>query len=155
MTDMRLIGDTFPLLVYVAPKRYDAASVQDMAEAFEPYYRRGERYSLLTLQLPGSVPPGAVERKLILEWVNSPYVREHTSRLCVGGASVVDGTLIRGVATALLWFWKPPFPFQLVSTPLEGLEVCTQHLIRCGVALPRGANGLRSEVIQVLETLLR
>ena len=42
---MRLLSECFPLLIGIGPMRYDAEAVARMAEAFDPFHQRGERYA--------------------------------------------------------------------------------------------------------------
>jgi hypothetical protein len=151
---MRLLAECFPLLICIAPKRYDAAAVQCLEDVFEPYFRRGQRYALLSIQPKGSVAPGAKERKMLMDWVGSPRVLEYASRLCVGAAAVVDGALMRGALTAVLWVWKPPFPLHAAGTAAEGIDHCLQRLVAAGVLLPADSRGLQSRAERTLEAAL-
>jgi hypothetical protein len=151
---MRLLAGCFPLLIGIAPERYDAAAVQGMHDAFEPYYRRGQRYALLSIQPRGSVAPGAKERKMLMDWVGSPRVLEYASRLCVGAAAVVDGAMMRGALTAVLWVWKPPFPLHAAATVSEGIDHCVQRLVAAGVPLPAHAPELQIRAARTLEAAL-
>ncbi|HWA76586.1 MAG TPA: hypothetical protein VG937_29830 [Polyangiaceae bacterium] len=47
---MLLLGETFPLLVLVAPKRYDEAVIRRIQAAIEPYYTRRARFALESLE---------------------------------------------------------------------------------------------------------
>jgi hypothetical protein len=151
---MRLLAECFPLLIGIAPERYDAAAVQRMHEAFEPFYRRGQRYALLSIQPRGSVAPGAKERKMLIDWVGSPRVQEYASRLCVGAAAVVDGALMRGALTAVLWVWKPPFPLHAAATVSDGIDHCVERLVAAGVPLPADLRELQARGERLLEAAL-
>ena len=78
---MKVYGDTFPLLVAVGPQHFDEAAMKEMAAAYEPYFARNERYTVLNVSPRGASNPGAKERKLITDWVNSPRVRDCSKRL--------------------------------------------------------------------------
>jgi hypothetical protein len=151
---MQFIGDTFPLLMCIAPRRYDAASVQQMADAFEPYYARGERYAVLSVQPPDSIAPGPAERKLITDWVSSRRVRENAARLCVGAAAVTPGSVLRGALTAIMWFWTPPFPLKPVATSVEGIEFCVAQLLQAGVSLQQDEEMLKRKAAEALASIL-
>jgi hypothetical protein len=151
---MRLLSECFPLLVGIAPSRYDADAIRRMSEAFEPYFVRGERYAYVSIQLPDASHPGAVERKLLMDWVELPRVREHAAALCVGAAAVVDGTLMRGALTALLWFWKPPFPLETMRTSEEGISFCLNRLVAAKLVLPEAVPGMKARAGRMLGAAL-
>lgn len=152
---MRLLSECFPLLIGIGPMRYDAEAVARMAEAFDPFHQRGERYAFISIQPQGSVAPGPSERKLIMDWVGSPSVRIHAAQLCVGSAAVVDSALMRGALTALLWIWKPPFPVEPVATPVRGIDYCLDRLAACGVSLPDDPRRLAARAEAQLAVVLR
>ena len=87
---MALLGETFPLLLNVGARRYDAVALQKMADEFEAYFARGERYAVVSVQPKDTQVPDASERKLISEWANSERVRTYAHKLCVGTATVID-----------------------------------------------------------------
>jgi hypothetical protein len=151
---MRVLGDCFPLLLGVAPLRYDAASVRQMSEAFEGYFRRGERYALVSVQPQGSAPPSPTERKALMEWLGSPRVRQYSGQLCIASAAVMENALMRGALTAVLWFWKPPFPLEVVKTPERGIDYCIEQLERQGARLPASPGALASRASRVLASAL-
>lgn len=152
---MRLLADTFPLLVGILPKRYDEAAVMEMAAALEPHFQAGQRYAFVSVQPEGTATPGAHERKLILDWADSPRVRRYASELCVSAATVVDGALLRGALTAILWFWRPPFPMKAVATPRAGMDYCLDQLALAGVPLPVSRDALRARAQAQLDAVLR
>ena len=149
---MRVFGECFPLLVNVAPRRYDAAAVRGWAEAFEQYFQRGERYAVISIQPEGSVTPGAAERKLVLDWLESPRVRRYAGELCVGSATIMHGALMRGAFTAVLWFWRPPFPMETAATVARGVDYCVDRLRGAGVRVPVGPAQLTDRVERLLAT---
>jgi len=151
---MQVLGGCFPLLIGVAPMRYDAASVRQLAESFEVYFERGLPYAFMSVQPQGSTPPGASERKLLMQWLVSARVRQHSGQLCVGAAAVVDDTVMRGALTALLWFWKPPFQLQVVKTPEQGIDHCIHALERHRVKLPTSARALGAHAKRLLVSTL-
>ena len=151
---MRLLADTFPLLVGIGPKRYDEAAVMEMGAAFEPHFKAGKRYAFVCVQPKGTATPGAHERKLILDWADSPRVRRYATELCVSAATVVDGAVIRGALTAILWFWRPPFPMKAVATPQLGMDYCLHQLSLAGVALPVSLEALRARAQAQLDAAL-
>jgi len=151
---MHVLGDTFPLLLQVGPHRYDAAEVASMAEQFEPYFARGQRYASLYVQPPDAVNPGAHERKMITEWSDSPRVREFTRTLCVGTAVVLPNAIFRGALTAMMWVWKPVVRIEPVESIVAGIDYCLECLEKAAIPLPRAAGALRLEAAELLKPLL-
>jgi len=143
---------SWPLLVALSPKLYDRAEVEQMQSSFERYFRRAERYALITVSPRGSTPPGANERKAIAEWANSPRVREYSKQLCVGSASVMENALMRGALTAMMWIWTPASPHKAVSTVDEAIDYALDKLKTSQVPLPRGGEALRVEIHSWLRT---
>jgi hypothetical protein len=152
---MLVLGEGFPLLIGVAPMHWDTASIRHLTESFEVYFQRGHRYAFVSVQPQGSTPPGASERKLLMQWLASARVRECSSQLCVAAAAVVDNTVMRGALTALLWFWKPPFQLQVVRTPQAGIEHCVHGLEQSGVRLPTDARALGAHATRLLASALQ
>lgn len=151
---MLVLRECFPLLIGVAPERYSAGTIQQLADSFEVHFRRREPYAFVSVQPEGSIPPGPSERKLLMQWLTSDRVRECAAELCVGAAAVVDSTIMRGALTALLWFWKPPFQLEIVKSPEQGFAHCIQRLQQCGVPLPTDAAALSLRAERALAAAL-
>jgi hypothetical protein len=151
---MRVLGDTFPLLVVVGPKRYDAESVKRLADAFEVYFQRGDRYAVISIQPEDSITPGAAERRLMLDWLESPRVRRYAGALCVGAATILEGALLRGAFTAVLWFWRPPFPMETVATVERAVEYCVERLRANGVSIPGEPAELTTRIEHLIATTI-
>ena len=151
---MRVLGDTFPLLVAVGPRRYDVESVKRMADAFEVYFQRGERYAVISIQPEDSITPGAAERRLMLDWLESPRVRRYAGTLCVGAATIMEGALMRGAFTAVLWFWRPPFPMETVATVERAVDYCVERLRASGVSVPAEPPVLKERIERLIATTI-
>jgi len=151
---MQVLGECFPLLIGVAPMRYDAVTIRQLAEAFEVYFERGQLYAFVSVQPQGSTPPGPYERKLLMDWLASARVRQYSGQLCVAAAAGVDSTMMRGALTALLWFWKPPFQLEVMKTPEEAIDHCVRRLEQCGVPLHISAQSLGAHALRVLASAL-
>ncbi len=149
-----LIGDYFPLLVNVTPAVLTPRSVGEMAKAFDTYFERNERYAVLSVTRRDAPKPGAKERKLVADWVNSPRTMAFAQRLCVGSATVLPGALERGVFTALLWAWKPPFPVKAVANLKLGLDFTLSKLDQASLRLPREESTVRQLVEQRLRDVI-
>jgi hypothetical protein len=147
---MELLGATFPLLIAILPKKYDAASIQAMADAFRPYHARQQHFAVMHIQLKGVGVPTATERKLVTDWANSPAIRDVSARFCVVSAVVLPNPLNRGVLTAINWLLKPVCPTVPVGTAIAGVDECLDRLQQAGVTLPRSADTLRKEAHALL-----
>lgn len=151
---MRLMGETFPVLVHVGPMEYTEEAVRQMADLYDEYFERGERYVLLALQPREARIPGAKERKRITDWTTSPRVLDASKKLCVASATVLPNAVTRGVYTALMWIWSPPFPVKAVGTVEEGLEHCLAGIERAGLTLPRPAHSIRQEILNSVKDIV-
>jgi hypothetical protein len=149
---MHVFGESFPVLVLVAPSRYDAEAVKRMSDAFEEYFQRGDRYAVISIQPKGSITPGPSERKLMLDWLESPRVRRCSGELCVGAATIIHGALMRGALTAVLWFWRPPFPMETVPTVARAVDYCVERLRFAGVRNTVEPAQLKERVERLLAT---
>jgi hypothetical protein len=147
---MELLGATFPLLIVILPKKYDAVTVQAMADAFRPYHARQQPFAVVHMQLKGVGVPTATERKLLTDWANSPSIRDVSARFCVVAAVVIPNPLNRGILTAINWVLKPVCPTVAVGTAIEGVDACLARLTEADVPLPRGADSLRKEALALL-----
>jgi hypothetical protein len=147
---MRFIDDWFPLLVVLQNARFGESEMKALTAGYESYFRRNERYAVLTVSPGNFVPPGAKERKLVADWLSDPRVRDASSRLCVGSGTVFPSAVVRGALTALMWLWKPPSDFHLVSTAEEGLEHCVARLTEEKVPSRKPLEASSREIVEFL-----
>lgn len=146
---VQFVEDFFPLLLAIGPATWTEATVADMAVSYERYFRRGERYALVS---GGGGTIAARERGAIGKWADSPRVREKSRELCVGSATITRGALARGALTALLWIWRPASPHHIAATPEEAVDWCLLRLAEAKLALPRSSEVVRREAIRRLES---
>jgi len=125
---LRFLDDAFPLIVTVSGPVFDAAEVRALADGFERYFARGERYAVLSTSPPSAPPPGQHERKMIAEWANHPRVRDFSKRLCVGSATVVHNAISRAALTVITSLWKPAAPLEVVPNVERGLDYCLRRI---------------------------
>lgn len=149
-----LVGDYFPILLLVSPTQYTEDTVRQMAEAFEEYFIRGTRYVVISVSPNRAQPPDAKHRKLVTDWITSPRVMSYSGRLCLGSANIVPNALARGMHTALLWAWSPPFPIKPVAGPREALDYALAALEKAGVPLPPGGAALRVKIQRRLQEIM-
>jgi hypothetical protein len=147
---MRFLDQWFPFVVVLHAGHFDETEMKEMAKGYESFFRRNERYAVLTVSPGNSVRMGARERRWITDWVNEPQVKENAKRLCVGSATVLPSAAARYGMTALLWFWSPPSPFLAVSTVEEGLAFCARRLTAEKVLLGRTTDSVGRELTALL-----
>ena len=150
---MRFIDDRFPLLLVVQNERFDHQEMLALTAGYEGYFRRNERYAVLTVAPGKAVRAGAKERKVIADWMTSARVKDAYERLCVGAATVVPSAMARGAMTAFMWIWTAPSHFILVSSVDDGLDHCFERLALAKVPLPTSPEVIRAEVKERLRAL--
>ncbi|WP_053237436.1 hypothetical protein [Sandaracinus amylolyticus] len=148
--DNRLLEDAFPIIVSVAPMRYDDRTVDRMAELFEQHFQRGKRYAIISVTPAEAEAPDARQRKRIADWASSPRVRDMSRKLCVGSATLVKDALARGALTAILWVWKPANPHHVTTSVDDALDWCLAKLAEEKLAMPLGPDGTRSRALSLI-----
>ncbi|WP_236518668.1 hypothetical protein [Sandaracinus amylolyticus] len=148
--DNRLIDDVFPVLVSVAPMRYDDRTVDRMAELFERYFQRGQRYAVVSVTPKDAEGPDARQRKRIADWASSPRVRDKSRELCVGSATLVKDAIARGALTAILWVWKPANPHHVTTSVDDALDWCLAKLVAEKIEMPLGLETTRSRTLSII-----
>ncbi len=151
---MLFIEDAFPLLVIVGARRFDEAETRSMADGFQRYFVRGQRYAVLSASPRDAELPGATARKMVTDWLRRDDVQKSTRALCVGAASVNENAVTRGALTALMWVWTPPMPVRPVRSIDEGLDYCLSRLEAAALALPRPADEVRRATLARLQKVL-
>lgn len=122
-----------------------------MADGFERYFERGERYTLISVAPRNAPVPGNRERKLIAEWANHPRVRDFSKRLCVGSSTVVTNPVTRAALTVITALWKPASPLEVVPSIAKGLEYCLRRANEEQLVLPGPSDFVRYRLQQLLE----
>jgi hypothetical protein len=113
-----------------------AGSVDD--DAFRAYlgeYRavlsQGKPYAVLLDASDAGVPSSA-QRKLQADFIRDNAVV--MGAVCVGGAFIIQSTLVRGALTAILWLQPMPFRHVVVGTVAEGEAWCRGRLTAAGIS---------------------
>ena len=122
-----------------------------MADGFERYFARGERYAVLSTSPRNAKVPAHAERKMIGEWANHPRVRDFSKRLCIGSAAVVHNALSRAALSIITAIWKPPLPLEIVPTFERGLDYCLQRIREERLPVPRSLDLVRNEMLALLK----
>ncbi|HEX2860554.1 MAG TPA: hypothetical protein VHN79_02895 [Lacunisphaera sp.] len=148
---MRFIDDWFPLIATINAPLFDEHELKSMADGFERYFERGERYTLITVSPRNAPAPGPRERKMIAEWANHPRVRDFSKRLCVGSATVITNPVARAALTVITALWKPASPLEVVPSIAKGLDYCLRRVQEERLALPGPADLARYQLQRILE----
>ncbi len=148
---MRFIDDCFPLIITISAPIFDANEVKSMADGFERYFARGERYAVLSATPRNAPAPGQRERRMIAEWANHPRVRDFSKRLCVGSATVTANPLSRAALTVIMAFWKPPAPFEIAPSLEQALDYCLRRIQEERLQLSKPQDLVRYEMLKLLE----
>ena len=122
-----------------------------MANGFERYFSRGERYAVLTTSPRNAAVPAHAERKAIGEWANQPRVRDFSKRLCVGSATVVHNTLSRAALSIIMAIWKPASPLEIVPSFEHGLDYCLRRIREEKLPISKSLDIVRSEMLALLQ----
>jgi hypothetical protein len=147
---VRFIDDCFPLIVTISAPNFDQAEVKSMADGFERYFARGERYAVLSATPRNAPPPGQRERRMIADWANHPRVRDYSKRLCVGSAVVTPNPLARATLSVIMAFWKPPTPYEIAPNHEKALDYCLHRIQEERLALSKPLDLVRYEMLRVL-----
>jgi len=142
----------WPLLITMGPATWTERNVAEMAEGFERYFLRGERYALISASPRDSVM-AARERKLVTDWTNTARVRDRSRELCVGSATIVRSALARGALTAMMWIWKPASPHLAVANTEEALDFTLAQLAAASISLELSPNLMRREAKKFIDVL--
>jgi hypothetical protein len=148
---LRFIDDAFPLLVTVSAPIFDEAEVRSMADGFERYFARGERYAVITASSRGAPMPEPKERRAIANWANHPRVRDFTKRLCIGAATIVEGTMARATLSVIMAIWKPAMPLEIVPGLDPALDYCFRRLREEHMTLHKPPDLIRYELLALLK----
>lgn len=98
---------------------------------YQAVLAQGKPYAVLFDASEAGVPSSA-QRKLQADFMRDNAVL--IGALCVGGAFVIQSTLVRGALTAILWLQPMPFRHVIVGTVAEGEAWCRGRLTAAGTA---------------------
>jgi hypothetical protein len=148
---VRFFDACFPLIVTVSSPVFDDAELRAVAEGFDRYFKRGERYALIWSAPRGAPPPGQQHRRGIADWANRPLVRDATRRLCVGTATVTQSQLMRASLSIVMAFWKPASPFKIVSSLETGLDYCLRRILDERLPMAKSPELAKREMLELLK----
>lgn len=148
---VRFIDTAFPLIVTVASPKFDDAELRAVAEGFDRYFKRGERYALIWSAPRGAPPPSQQHRRGIADWANQPRVRDATKRLCVGTATVTQSQLMRASLSIIMAFWKPASPFKIVPSLESGLDYCLRRISDERLTMVTSPDRAKREMLELLK----
>lgn len=107
-----------PILIIRAFGRNDEDDIRERL-AFLDEHLAHEQDVLLITDARESETASASGRRLWTDWLraNETAIR----RCCVGYVMVSESAVMRGVTTAVFWFWVPPFPWCVCRTREEAI----------------------------------
>lgn len=152
---MQFLDGFFPLVICVTGQRFDADEVRKMADGFEAYFQRGQRYVVLIVPGAGVSMPGAEERKLIQTWADHPRTMEMSRRLCIGTVVLVENVLVRAALTTLMAFRDHASKVESVATLEKGIDFCLARIKEVGLGLDKPADLVRYELSRLVEQMRR
>jgi hypothetical protein len=142
----RFDDGAWPLLIVHMPSLMNnVTAIHSLIEGFEAVYRRNERFASI---LDGSAVvkfPGALERKVLLDWVGKESRVETERRLTVATGLVLTSGPMRAFVSALNWVTRPASPQKVTATQEEAVEWCCGRLEEAGIALSPGLGALRTQ----------
>jgi hypothetical protein len=148
---MQFLDSYFPLVVCVSGQSFDAGEVRQMADGFESYFARAERYAVLFVPGAHASMPGPQERKLISTWADHPRTLELSRRFCVGTAVLVENALVRAALTALMAFRDSASKVESVATVDKGIEYCLGRIREAGLELAKPPDLIRYDMSRLVE----
>lgn len=142
-TRVTVVTAAWPVAILVLPERIDEPAVRELIRLMDELYARGTRYALITDTRPLATIPGALERKLLTDWLTRPEQIENQRRWNVGASTIVGNALMRGALQAIYWVWTPPNPQHAARDLDDSFAYCVGMLEKAGVPLPSSAAELR------------
>ncbi len=103
-----------------------ASDVHEMRAAYDRVFARGESFVSLSDIRHVLGVPGAVERKLVADWMRDiePEMQAH----CLGSSNLMRSSLVRGALTAIYWVFTPPVPQQHPARVADSVTWCLARL---------------------------
>lgn len=122
-----------------------------MADGFERYFARGERYTVLSAAPRNAPAPGPEARRMIAEWADHPRVRNFTKQLCVGSATIAANPLSRAALAIIMSIWKPAAPFEIAPSIEKGLDYCLRRIREERLPMNKPLELVRYEMLRFLK----
>jgi len=135
----------WPLVVLRLPTRFTPACMQGIIDGYERTYARKERFASLTDCSSTVRFPGAVERKMLAEWLGQPGRTENEKLYTVGAAIVLTSGPMRALMSAIRWINPPTSPQVWPATEAEAFEWCCEQLVNAGIPLTHDLEAARAE----------
>lgn len=128
------VGGALYLLRF--PADVDDAGTQDFIDASEAWLRELDQpvaWLIDCRDLKASSAP-AHRRKMLADY--EKRVAQFSKKYFVGGAFIIDNSLVRGVLTAIYWINPPVYPYKIFATEEQAREWACQQLKKHGAPLP-------------------
>jgi hypothetical protein len=119
----------WPLVVVIYPRIMRIDEEEKYYERLAGYLDRGERFAVLLDARPADVPNALERARIVAFWQKTAKL---SARYLAGVALVVKTTLGRGVLSAVLWLYTPPFAIRTFSSLFEARKWLGERLTAAG-----------------------
>jgi hypothetical protein len=141
---LEFIDTTWPLVVVRLPAAMnDPRVVEQFTRQFNRVYARGERFAAMIDCSSVSKFPGAVERKMLTDWLSDERRVAQERQTTLGSALVLTSGTMRAVVSAMYWIKRPTTPQVWKGTSAEAIDWCCERLREAGVPLTPAIEALR------------
>ena len=141
---MEFSDTAWPLVIVRLPAAMnDPQVVQQLTRQFDRAYARGERFAAVIDCSGVAKFPGAVERKMLTDWLSDEQRAARERQTSVGSALVLTSGTMRAVVSAMYWIKRPTTPQVWKGTSAEAIDWCCERLREGGVSLTPAIETLR------------
>jgi hypothetical protein len=142
---LEFVESTWPLVVVRLPQLMNSIKVIQLLTAnFERVHARKERFAVMIDCSAVVKFPGAIERKMLTDWMADERRQKVERELTVGAAIVLTSGPMRAFVSAMNWIRRPITPQVWKATPAEALEWCCERMIDAGMQLTPAIEALRA-----------
>jgi len=131
---MKLDETLWPVVVFTLGATETDDDWRRMFAHYDAFYARRQFFHAVTDATATRTFPSAAQRRLIAEL--SRDREDQSRRWCLGGATVMSGTVARGVLTAITWISPPVYKLTYHTTFDDALREAVRTLAANGVKVP-------------------
>jgi hypothetical protein len=141
---MEFIDTTWPLIFVRLPAMMnDPRVVERFTRQLDRAYARREHF-VATIDCSAVAKfPGAVERKMLTDWLSDERRIKSERETSLGSALVLTSGPMRAVVSAMYWIKRPITPQVWKATAGEAIDWCCERLREGGVAVTPAIEALR------------
>jgi hypothetical protein len=137
---------TWPLVVVKLPTMMNSIPViRQLTDGFDRIHERKARFAVLVDCSAVVKFPGAIERRILTEWMSGEQHAKKEREQTIGAAIVLTSGPMRAFVSAINWVRRPITPQVWKATTAEALEWCCEKLIEDGIALTPAIEALRAK----------